>query len=241
MTSGVGTRRYAIIPTHNRHELLTQLVIALTPQVNRILVIDNASDPRVSEANLRAARDATADAWDFGRGRFAACVVARDEEQPPNLSRLWQAGLAQVAAWEPEATYDVAILNDDAEIYPGWFDILADSMREQGAAAACTWPSSDVGLGTGGNLLRWLYGPAFIIRGELARKPGDPLWPDERLRWWGGDTLMDLRAQQSGGVLRVQGPLVVNRHANSSTVGALAEQAGRDRETFREITGRYGW
>lgn len=227
-------RRYAVIPTHNRHDMLRELVTEIAAQVDAVLIVDNASTPEVRAIDI---------IHEVGDGRPRGSVfVMRDERQPPNLSELWQRGLAWVArdAFALDA-WDVAILNDDVRMHVGWFEHVAGPMREHGAAAACSMPVRAPHMETSGKRPRVLYGPAFVIRGELATKPGDPLWPDERLEWWGGDTLMDIRAQQNGGTLIVPGPVIENVHANESTVGALAEQAGRDRETFKEIVGWYGW
>lgn len=231
---GAPSRRYAIIPTHNRHEMLRTLVTEIAAQVDCVLIVDNASDPPVEA--LKIIHEVS-----DGRPRGSVYVM-RDDQQPPNLSRLWQLGLFWVAKRERDAafdTWDVAILNDDVVMKPGWFAPVAAAMREAGAAAACSVPVRAAKLETSGHA-RHLYGPAFIVRGECA-VPDGPLWPDERLQWWGGDTLMDIRAQVNGGTLVVPGPYIENVHANESTVGALAEQAGRDRETFKEIVGRYGW
>ncbi len=237
--------RYAIIPTHNRRQRLTTLCSSLAGQVDMIVIIDNASEPPIKAMIDRGRR-----LIDTG----TLIQVIRDDEQPPNLSRLWNVGLARVAEVQAAsfhslrhgdiATWDVAILNDDVEVWPGWFDGVAGQMRERGAAAAFSRPYGGEVLVTNepdNHARRWLYGPAFIIRGELAAKPGDPLWAEERLRWWAGDNAMDVNAQRNGGVLAVSGDLVPNHHANESTTGALAEQAGRDRETFREIYGWYAW
>lgn len=232
---------YAVIPAHNHQDTLIPLVVEMVTQVDLVIVIDNASDPPISHPALFAARML---AHGGEVGAVGRMWLWRDAEQPPNLSRLWNAGLSACAADAKRrglAEWDVAILNDDAVVPPGWMAAIREPMRATGAAAACTWPSGGQHLETGGHSTRHLYGAAFVLRGELAAKAGDPLWADERLRWWGQDTDLGLRAQINGGTLRVPGPLVPNLRANQSTVGELAEQAGRDRETFREIYGWYGW
>lgn len=243
MTTPPGRGSFAIIPTHNRHNLVAELAAEMSAAVDCVLVIDNASTPPLSDYALweYQQRHSAIEAW--RRAHRGKIVVHRDLEQPPNLSRLWQLGLRraeQLAGLREWAEWDVAMLNDDAIMVPGWFDLVAKPMREHNCAVACAWPGP-MRIDRSGTAVRWLYGPAFVMRGELAKGPGDPLWPDERLQWWGGDNLMDIRAQVNGGSLRVPGPMIENRHANESTVGALAEQAGRDRETFREIAGFYAW
>lgn len=246
MTDAPGHRgSYAIIPTHNRHAEVAALAGAMAMQAGMVVVIDNASTPPVAHDELVEARFAHVRDGGGDPGRI---WLWRDEEQPPNLSRMWNAGLAAIADDAARAGYvewDVAILNDDAVVPEGWFALVAGAMRSAGAAAACslanighrsilkTEPDADIG--------RRLYGPAFIIRGELAAGPVAPLVAEERLPWWFQDTDLDWKARRAGGMLLVPGPHVPNMHANESTVGALAEQAGRDRETFREIWGGVPW
>lgn len=234
---------YAVIPAHNHQDTLIPLVVEMVTQVDLVVVIDNASDPPISHPALFAARML---AHGGEVGAVGRMWLWRDAEQPPNLSRLWNAGLSACAADAKRrglAEWDVAILNDDAVVPPGWMATVREPMRADGAAAACTYgrgnrvmktePDADIG--------NRLYGPAFVLRGELAAKPGDPLWTDERLRWWFQDTDTDWRARRNGGMLITPGPHVPNLRANQSTVGELAEQAGRDRETFREIWGWVPW
>jgi glycosyltransferase involved in cell wall biosynthesis len=230
--------RVAVVPTHNRPVELERCLRAIGPQCDAVIVIDNASTPPVEQ--LDAHVSATADACNYVTTR-----VIRDEEQPPNLSRLWNVGLACATASVSNGAmpYDVAVLNDDAVPPPGWWDAVSRSMRAHGAAAASSDPLDS--LPPGGSTI-WhgdapmavvtrLTGWAFILRGELG------LRFDERLRWWYGDDLISLHARERGGLVHVGGVPVPNVCANQSTVGALAEQAGRDRATFVQITGRQPW
>lgn len=232
--------RYALIPTHNRPDELTELVSALVAEADLVVVIDNASSPPVS---LRALREAC----EYPRGQI---WVMRDEEQPPNLARMWNAGFDAIADGharrEGYSTWDVAVLNDDAAPHSGWLTATADAMRahEAGPAAACMLPIAgmplvktkpDRDLGTR------MYGPAFVVRGELTVGEPAALRADERMRWWWQDTDLDWQARGLGGMLVVPGPHVPNRHANESTVGELAEQAGRDGAIFAEKWGLRPW
>lgn len=233
--------RYAIIPTHNRIDEVTRLVVEMTQQVDTVMVIDNASDPRVRVEDLTYARDsalvpdATGKIWSW-----------YDEEQPPNLARLWNDGLsacATMAKREGYTEWDVAILNDDVQPYAGWFARCAEAMRAAGAAAACTGPRPVLKTEPDADLGGRMYGPAFVIRGELAASLDGPLRADERLKWWFQDTDLDWRARRNGGMLVVVGDHVPHLYPNRSTVTVpeLGEQAGRDRETFREIHGWCPW
>src|SRR5688572_21574314 len=113
--------RYALVPTHNRPVELRRLVISLVNQCDAVVIIDNASDPLV---------DLDAD------DELARCPlplhVIRDDEQPPNLSRLWNVGLdyifRQLRGGDPSDPWDVAVLNDDTELPLGWFDYVATGL-----------------------------------------------------------------------------------------------------------------
>jgi hypothetical protein len=239
--------RSAVVATHNRRKELYRCVEALSTQCGHIVVIDNATDPPLGhdEADALAIMRAVADPH--------TCVLdtIRDDEQPPNLSRLWNRGLDRVAdhwrsyhrAVGTQPHWDVAVVNDDATVPPGWFDALAGPMRALDAMAAShgefigpEWGEVLLGPSAPLSVTTRLAGWAFILRGEWGGARFD-----ERLRWWYSDDLLSLRAREAGGLLHIGGLRVLNEHADKSTTGALAEQAGRDRATFIEITGRQPW
>lgn len=220
--------RYAVIPTRNRPAELARCVEAISPQVDAVVIVDNGSDPPACPPIVD------------GRGH----LLIHDPEQPPNLSKLWNEGLNVAHAHAYDAGlhgWDVAVLNDDAEPPPGWFETVAAAMREHGCAAG----SSDAhGTLTApliyreartDNAFHRLCGWAFVLRGE------SELRADERLRWWYGDDDLDWRARQAGGTVVIPGFPVPNTRANSTTVGALAEQAGKDRATFVEKWSESPW
>jgi hypothetical protein len=208
--------RYAIIPTHNRPAKLKALVASLGTQCDRIVVLDNASNPPVDDA-LLAGHGATVQVW-------------HNAEQPPHLSRYWNFMLDRCAELAKEAghdEYDVAILNDDAIVPAGWYDACARGLREGDAQVAHTEPTSPPLLTRIHNNPRNRMCPhAIVVRGEAGQRA------DEAMRWWYFDTDWDLTARQNGGVLSVPGPRVANSLANTTTVGPLAEQAGRDQIVF---------
>lgn len=229
--------RYAIIPTHNRPIDLASLVQSLGKQCDQIIVIDNASPKPVSEVALNSLT-----------GVQARVTVVRDDEQPPNLSRLWNIGLELVADLSEvfdDTEWDVAILNDDTVLPHGWFDYVSWGLRRANhayAPAVCCGALAPGAVGEAmlkrepdRDLMTRMTPHAFVTRGELG------LRADEQLRWWWQDTDFDWRARQAGGVLILPGYVAVNSKANSTTFGALAEQAGRDRETFRQKWGNNPW
>jgi hypothetical protein len=220
--------RYAVIPTHNRPDQLTALVKTLDAQgCDHIVVIDNASDPPIGKLWLQ-----------IQTGR--STQVLRDEEQPPHLYRMWNRGFALVemtARVMREITWDVVVLNDDAELPDGWLDYVAAGLRQTSAAVVCTDPYGTLQetlLKTqpDGNIQTRMCPWAFVVRGELS------LRADETLRWWWGDTDFDWQACNAGGVLLLPGHTTKNTGANSTTHGELAEQAGRDGLTFQQ---KWGW
>lgn len=237
--------RIGVVATHNRPAELARLLDAIAPQCHAVFVVDNASTPPVELPPVR--RDGLLDP-DTGLQLSCWLKVIRDEEQPPNLSRLWNVGLDAARDYVRGGDYighDVAVLNDDAVPPPGWFDAVAGAMREEGADAASSDPFDR--LAPGGR--DYLYG-AGIMPGVHSRLAGWAMmlrgeWEgarfDERLRWWFSDDLLSLRAREAGGLVHVGGFPVLNTLADTSTVGVLAEQAGRDRATFVEITGRQPW
>lgn len=220
---------WAIIPTHNRHDLLTGLVLGLLEDKVRVVVIDNASDPPI---NLRAWQLAALD----------DLYVIHDPEQPPNLSRLWNVGLNHVARQQPcDDEYIVAILNDDVQPPPGFVEQLGRAILARSAAAAFPAPTAlaDYVLRDAGPvpLTHRMTGFAFALRGTAG------LRADERLRWWYGDDDLDWTARQAGGVIGVSGLRVEHAHPNGwqQTHPELLEQAGHDRETFVSKWGRAPW
>jgi glycosyltransferase involved in cell wall biosynthesis len=218
--------RYAIIPTHNRPAELAACIAGLDG-VDTIMVIDNASEPPVETYALAGAA-------------HTQIVIVYDDEQPPNLSRLWNVGLdhvANLAAAAGQHEWDVAILNDDAVVPPGWFTACATAMRAGPAIVACsgahgTLPAPLLKTAPDRDIWTRMCPHAFVTRGEAG------LRSDESMRWWFFDTSFDFEARISGGVQLIAGYPTSNTRANSSTVGVLAEQAGRDRETFEA---KHGW
>lgn len=224
-------RRYTIIPTHDRQAQLVSLVTSLRDQCDVVIIVDNASSPAV-------AMD-----W-FGESitSVADLIIVRDDEQPPNLSRLWNVGLDVATAHASQrdaARWDVAILNDDTVLPSGWYDSISTALRDHPTAAiACGAPGDWIHAPIfhtdprTSNIMTRMTPWAFVTRGELSIRA------DESLRWWWGDTDFEWQARQRGGVLIIPGHIAMNSLANSTTHGVLAEQAGRDGETFRQ---KWGW
>lgn len=222
--------RYAVISAHNRQKLLTECIISLAPQCDRIIVIDNASDPPL-EVERQLHRNLV--------------LMVHDPGQPPNLSRLWNRGLniAHEAACfmcnGETPVYDVAVFGDDVFVPGDWWDRVSSVMRETTAVMAAThsvapiWqamlktqPDSDI--------MNRAPGWAWMLRGEVG------LRLDERFHWWFGDTDLDWRARQAGGMIIAPGDIAVNREPNRFTnaLPELGVRAGLDRYEFQD---KWGW
>ncbi|MFI6096215.1 glycosyltransferase family 2 protein [Lentzea sp. NPDC051213] len=216
------TLAFAVIPTHDRPAELRQTIATLGLPPHRVLVIDNASSPPVAEV---------------------PAVIVRDEEQPPNLSRLWNIGLdwaREQAAGEP---YAVALLNDDLVLPPGFMAAMVAAMERTGAVIA--YPDQ---FGLGEDWHNTVQGPivprqnrlsgyAFVLNGQAA------LRADERFRWWYGDDDLEWRAQALGGTVLVGGVTVEHLRPNASTTGnpVLHEQSKVDEQAFIAKWGRPAW
>ena len=220
--------RAAVIPTRNRHDLLTECVGSIVDQVDRVIIIDNLSDPPVD-----------VDQW---HGKVGAVRLPLD---PPNISTFWNTGiaLADASAHRIGATHwDIAVLNSDVVVPPCWVDSLSHAMRDTPAVLA--YPDQHGGrqqlLHTKAapiDLRQRITGFAYLLRGEAG------LRLDETLAWWYGDDDLDWRAREQGGALLVPGLAVDHRCPNGSMYERpeLGEQAGRDRETFAQKWGRTPW
>lgn len=220
--------RAAVIPTRNRHDLLADCINSVVDQVDRIIVLDNLSDPPID-----------AEPW---HGNVATVRVPVD---PPNISQLWNIGLvlADTAAHRAEANHwDIAVLNSDVTVPPGWMGKLSHAMRLTTAVLA--YPDQHGGrqaiLHTKAepiDLRQRITGYAYMLRGETG------LRLDEDLAWWYGDDSLDWTAREQGGALLVPGIPVEHRCPNGSMYERpeLQQQAGRDRETFARKWGRTPW
>ncbi|WP_460071089.1 glycosyltransferase family 2 protein [Streptomyces sp. YKOK-I1] len=220
--------RAAVIPTRDRHDLLADCINSVVDQVDRVIVLDNLSTPPID-----------VEPW-HGKVRGVSAPL-----DPPNISTFWNVGIAVADAAAHRAgaeQWDIAVLNSDVVVPPGWAEALSTAMRSTTAVLA--YPDQHGGreqiLHTRAepiDLRQRITGFAFMLRGEHA------LRFDEDLVWWYGDDDADWRARQEGGALLVPGLAVEHRCPNGSMYERpeLAEQAGRDRATFQHKWGRTPW
>ncbi len=232
--------RFAVILTHNRPELLRQTWEAIGPQVDVVIIIDNASDPAVDSEQFDAR------AID---GQWLTCVCPVPD-QPPNLSQLWIYGIAwSKIMWDRyQASYAadwaarpyVAVLCDDAPPPPGWFEAVTGAMaarRSEGldCVIGCSAPEPFGWIGgeprvktaRDSDLTGRMPGWAWII------DPSYPVRPDPRFEWWWGDTDLDIQAREAGGMVMIGSHPVPNVRPNDfSARPAQAAQVAADSQRF---------
>lgn len=212
--------RAAVIVTHNRHEHLENLMSDIKDSVGFIVVVDNRSEPPVE--------------W-----------AIRNEDYPPNISKLWNIGLEEVNRIVGGKEHDVVVLNDDVRLGPKTLETLSEALRSTGAAIS--FPDIHGRLSANQVDFRQTEGPydlftrmtgfCYMLRGELG------LRLDETMQWWFSDDDIEWRASSLGGVVRVGGCEITHLYPNSSTNDSpeLQQQIGRDRARFVEKWGRAPW
>lgn len=212
----------AFIMAHGRQEMLDQTIAAILPQVDRILVLDNASEPLLTVpkgVDLLALGD-----------------------QPPNLAKWWNLGLNFYASWYQHEPYHLAMLCDDAIVPEGWFDAVSSAMVHEDAIAGSSspWghPFPPIPKTAGDNdIMHRMCSWAFIVDGRSRVRA------DESMHWWWFDTDFDFMLRQHGGTVLIGTHPVVNSQPNHYTNirPELGEQAGRDREAFAAKYGGTPW
>jgi hypothetical protein len=220
--------RAAVIPARDRHDMLHDCIESVVDQVDRVIVIDNLSQPPIEP-----------EPW---HGKVGIATAPID---PPNISTLWNIGIVladSIAHGLKADAWDIAVLNSDVVVPPGW--MLSLSMAMRSTTAVLAYPDQhggrDVVLHTKAepiDLRQRITGYAYMLRGETG------LRLDESMAWWFSDDDLDWTAREQGGALLVPGIPVEHRAPNISTNERpeLAEQTGRDRETFRNKWGRTPW
>lgn len=217
--------RYAIVPTRNRPKVAIESLVSIVGQVDVTLVIDNGDEDKMPDPS----DDHT----------WTSYYLLHDETQPVNLSSLWNQGLDWVEADARRMgvdAWDVAVLNDDVILRPGWFAAVSEAMRKNGASAGCTGGVTVTHRKAGPvGLHARMQGWAFMLRGERG------LRADESMAWWYADDDLGWRAADDGGMSMVRGPEAYNRFPNGQMTPERHEQAAKDAARFEEKWGRLPW
>ncbi|GAA3957996.1 hypothetical protein GCM10023085_45620 [Actinomadura viridis] len=210
----------AVIPTKNRPEFLADCVNSLDGQVHGILIVDNGSNPPTSAFP----------------GLSSDLRIIRHAEYPPNISRLWNLGIDEVArtaetnGW---GAWNVLVVNDDIVAPDELVVTLSAAMRA--TTAVCAYPDQ---FGVGQRMLHTaaqptlvqerICGYCFMLRGEAGIRA------DEDFVWWFGDDTIDWESRQAGGSLLVPGVRVEHRAPDVQTRAdpVLSEQTDRDHKTW---------
>lgn len=216
----------AVILTHNRPELLAQVIAAIKPQVDTVIVIDNASDPAAQvEGDV---------------------VLLQIPDQPPNLSRFWNVGIAVALdlAGQDAAQTRIAFLCDDAIVPEGWFAAVTAAMADHGAAVGCSDPFGYLPAGqvrlktqTDSAIMERMPGWAWVL------DPASGVRADETFQVWWGDSDVDWQARAAGGMVMVGGYVVPNIHPSGfmATHPELIYQTGQDALAFVAKYGSCPW
>lgn len=205
--------KWAVIPSCCRPTELGQLVEALIADDVRPVVVDTGYSPP----------------WKSQHSRVS---VLRDDVPDPNVSRWWNIGLDYIAIMMDSlaSEYVVGMFNDDVVIPERFVSRLAEAMFEHDVDIAY---ADQAGQGTQRydwdhppGLYRRMSGYAYVLRGSSGIRG------DETIKWWYGDDDVEWQARRGRGTLCVGGVTVHHLYPSSTTVGVLAEQAGRDQVTF---------
>jgi hypothetical protein len=172
-------------------------------------------------------------------------VVIRDLRTPANISRWWNQGLTvaksvmSLQGDSEHGRYDVAVLNDDVIVPPGWFEAVSDGLRMHDAAAACSGGDQTFAIVQRAPgpvpLQHRLQGFAFILAGEKEIRA------NEDLRWYFSDDYVDWVAREKGGMVMVPGRQVNHLYPNAQMTGELHHMCGEDAGKFLSLWGRMPW
>lgn len=217
----------AVILTHNRQEMVKERIKQLAPQVDSIIVYDNASNP-----------------W-FVTELQSGLGIMRDSLQPPNIMHSWNRAWSNIEVVARMMVIDkwwIPTICDDVDIPDGWVQSVISAMKETGAVAGSTHSISPTHLPIvktepDGDIYNRMNGAAFVLSGHSNVRA------DERMHWWWGDTDLDWQARKAGGMVIAPGPVATNTQPNhyTNTKLELAEQAGRDAAVFEKKWGFRPW
>lgn len=178
---------FVVIPVKGHHDLTDALVDQLLDQgeADGIFIFDNGSDT------------------DPYPQRPGVTVIPAAGK---NIHEMWNAGVQTCVSGAPRC--NIAILNNDLEVGPGFLSGLAATLRADSRRLAVS-PNYDNRPGTGFLEVKGicanrydgtggLAGFAFMVPGEMFAAGFPPF--DETLQWWYGDADFILNIERFGGM-----------------------------------------
>lgn len=221
---------WALIITHNRPVELNECVNLIAPQVDNVLIIDNASDPPVDEADFSWAKPVK---------------VMHIPDQPPNIARMWNRGWDHIGLVMREMEHrqwNIAMLCDDVIVPSDWMARVSTFMRDTASIAGAAHGARAITQGfikrePDRDIWNRMQGAAYVIAGEYCIRA------DETMHWWWCDTDIDWQARVTGGMAIAPGPIAINTKPNDFTHSKpeLTHQAGLDGEAFTAKWGFKPW
>lgn len=219
---------YAVVLRHNRN--IVALLDRLATDGTSVVVIDSNSDEPLSPGY---------------HTHYESFVLVLHDNEPVNISRLWNRGILECQADGPwyDSSDTITILNDDVMVPPNYCQIMKKALVKAGCTIAfpdqfkygqpgqCIIDRSPPGPCL--DLTRRMTGYAFTMWAD------DAVLADERLVWWAGDNDVEMQARQRNGTVMVGGVRVEHADPNGNTnrYPELMAQAGRDLITFESIWG----
>jgi glycosyltransferase involved in cell wall biosynthesis len=208
---------WAVVPTKNRPDVVRGLLKSLVGQVDHFIVVDNNDTPD-----------------DYSDVHPDWITRIHCPGYPPNLSQLYNVGMdaADDAVKPFRRDWNLVLLNDDVVCPPGWVTSLETAMRATTAVMAYTdrLGRSEPVLYTTPPTTPYetCMVAACMLRGERGIRF------DESFHWWYGDTDLDYRCRQDGGVLAVPGKMPDHLHPSAQTFSdaVLSARTHVDREVF---------
>jgi GT2 family glycosyltransferase len=151
------------------------------------------------------------------------------------IHEMWNAGLVEAARAAGGRPHNVAVLNNDLEVHPGFLATLAEGLRssDDNWIAYPNWQGLDIPVRVAVPVDRTagqsMSGWAFMVRGEVG------LRFDEQFQWWYGDDDIQRQAEKAGGrVVCVGGVTCTHLEPGRSTDESpeLRARARADMERF---------
>lgn len=167
---------FVVIPVKDRHEMTVNLISQLQGWAD-IFIFDNGSEVEPP------------DVWN--------AIDAKGQ----TISQMWNAGLDLAAKYAAEANvteWNVAILNNDIEVPPGFLAALSHGLRTRDDFwiaypnyHGVDLPDGQVIVSQAAGGKRTMSGWAFMVRGESG------LRVDEQFEWWYGDDDLQLQVEST--------------------------------------------